>query len=207
MIRELHLFSTISRTLSYAAGVLVVTDLDGEKFKAAIDPPRSTGKESDGSPRDAPAHRLRWRGGPLGLDPSRVKAGYRVTVKRPLPGLNFAEETYEVLGGAEYLPDRNEYKANVLPTEKLYPEQSMFTAQDGTLLGFFRYALWAKADIHLDTGSYEDFDGEADPVGNGIITQNTYFVVGGSRYRITSALTDREAPRVRFVARRTDEDA
>lgn len=197
MIRNLNTSCWIIRRIAVSGQrTVVVTDVPEAAFLAQFTPPDG-GSSGDGrSPRDSPAHTVRWRAGKFG--PNLLpQAGDRVQI---------ATASYELLEGTRELwegPRLVGYEAEVMPVDTLYPYEAILTEQTGVVIATIPVALWESSDEHRDRGEYLNFDGEA-PVEHLLaVTRNRSLNLNGVPHRITSTMLDASGPRVKFTARVT----
>lgn len=206
MIPDLNIFSHITRSLTVDGRGYIITDEDLGLFMASLQVPTSA-RTDDGSPRDGSPYILRWRAGVLG--PQAVpQAGWRVSLSRPTSQRTYENMIYELLGDPREIrngANSTGMQASVLPVGVLYPYVAVLKAQDGTtVVNELNIALWSEREDHTDTGTYEEFAGEAPVDYASTIRQNHKFDLDGEIYRITSSIVDFEGPRVKFNARRAN---
>lgn len=207
MIPDLNIFARTTRSLTVVdRGFDVEDDFEAPSFMAALEVP-TTARITDGSPREGSTYILRWRSGLLG--PQNIpQAGWRISLTRPTSRRTYENMVYELLGDPREIrngANSTGMQAAAMPVGVLYPYTAILKAQDGTtLVEELPVALWSEREDHRDTGTYEEFSGEAPVEHGGAIKQNTKLDIGGEIYRITSSIIDLEGPRVKFDARRAN---
>lgn len=205
MIPDLNIYSTVIRSLAVDGRSVVVTDELGERFMSHLQPPR-TSRTDDGSPRDGAPYVLMWKAGLLG--PQEVpQAGWRVSLTRPTSRRTYENLVYELLGDPREIrngANSMAIQAEVAPVADLYPYTATLKEQGGDTVAVVNVALWSEREDHADTGTYEEFKGEAPVDQASAIKQNRKLDIDGEIYRITSSIVDLEGPRVKFNARRSN---
>ncbi len=205
MIQDLNILAVVERSLELEGRTFTVVDVPGWPFACSLQPPRVS-REDDGSPRDRDHYIMRFRKPPFG--PGTAKAGCRVSLESPLLwGRPYENVTHELVSDPREVrvgPLGTVMQAECLPVGELYPYEGTLKEQNGTEVGSIVVALWSDREGHQDTGTYEEFRGEApvefaDELGN-----NRWIDLDGERYRITASILDLEGPRVKFDARRAN---
>lgn len=209
MIPDLNIRVLVTRTVELDTRTFTVVDNPSanHSFMGSLEPPRFA-KEDDGSPRDLTPYVLRWRTGILG-PPMSLEAGWRVSLKRSVLSTMRPYENEE----HELLEDPREFRVGpvtyglqvrIAPVSALYPYDGLLQEQDGTVVSEISMALWSEREEHQDTGTYEDFSGEAPVEFADELGTNRRIVTDGQIYRVTSSILDLEGPRVKFEARRAN---
>lgn len=204
MIPDLNIQATVTRILTLEDGTFTIDDgVYGSHMVSLMPPTRRLA--NDGSPRDGDPYTIRWRGGSLGpLVPPF--AGWRLTLSRPV-GRTYENLSYELLTDPSEVrvgPFTDGMQAPALPVSDLYPYEGELKSQGGTTIQVINVALWSVREDHQDTGTYENFNGEAPVEFATMLGDNKRIDIGGQRYRITSSIVDFKGPRVKFEARRSN---
>lgn len=179
-----------------AAGVVAVNDAPAEApFRVELVRPRSSA--GSGSPRSRPAWTLRWRTGPFGPPEPVPAASSRLTLG--LVAYELIETPRALMRGRSEVGQ----EVRAVPVTELYPFTGQLTEQSGVeVLAAIPFAMWSPSERRDSTGNYEDVSAESSVEFGSAIKRNRQIHVGGRIFRVLTAITELDVPRVVYGLRR-----
>lgn len=175
----------------------VVVEAPGEpSFDIGVFPPAEALPSEESSPRTFPSYRVRWAEGYRGLPGAPLRAGDRVLADEV--GLELLVAPRALREGRRVVG----WEAIAQDVSVLYPFTAVLHAQGGAVLApSMPCAVWGGSDRRETTGEYEDRSAETPIEFEPLLNTNTYILLGTTKLRFVSAVTDRLAPRVTLTLR------
>lgn len=153
-----------------------------------------------GSPRATPPTTLRHASGLTGpsLD---LRAGFRCNVLS-YGLLELLDNGINITTGQRIVAI--EFAA--APIDVLYPLEGIISDMDGNPIGNMSLGIWGGTELHdITAGEFEDYDGEAPIEFGPQLMRNVDVMIGTTRFRVMSAVTDYNQMNVRLRLRKADE--
>ncbi len=176
----------------------VVTNLaDQPTFQLGLKAPREALPSDENSPRTSPRYRLRWAEGYRGVPGLPLLAGDRVLADDDVE-LELLQHPKALHSGRRIIG----WEVEAQDIDMLYPIQASLHGQnDAVLAAVMPCAIWGGSDRREATGEYEERDSEAPVEFASLFETNTYVLIGSTKHRLISAVTDHVGPRVKLTLR------